>query len=106
MRAYLSLRRRGDFTRVTRRGRRTASTFLTCFVSEGRGRSRLGVTVSGAVGGSVVRNRLRRRIKAIFDGYPLGVPPWRDVVVIARAGAGELAFARLAEEVGRIFPPA
>ena len=103
MRAYDSLRRRGDFARVTRRGRRRAGAFLTCFVADGRRRTRVGITVSGAVGIAVVRNRLRRRIKALLDRYPLGMPPFRDIVVIARPGAGELAFEALAAEVGRVM---
>ena len=103
MRSYDALRRRGDFTRVTRRGQRHPGTYLTCFVAEGRRRSRVGITVGSAVGGAVVRNRLRRRLKAILDRYPLDAPPWRDIVFIARPGAGELPFPALADEVGRIF---
>ena len=103
MRAYEPLRRRGDFARVTRRGRRRAGTYLTCFVTDGYGRTRVGITISGSVGGAVVRNRLRRRIKAILDRYPLGAPPWRDIVFIARPGAAELRFPELQAEVGRVF---
>jgi ribonuclease P protein component len=106
VRAYDSLRRRADFARVTRRGKRYAGTYLTCFVADGRRRTRVGVTVGTAVGGAVVRNRLRRRIKAILDRLPLGAPPWRDVVFIARPGAGELSFDTLTGEVARVFRPA
>ncbi len=105
MRRFESLKRRGDFARVTRRGKRIAGTYLTCFVADGRRATRVGITVAGTVGGAVVRNRLRRRIKAILDRYPLAAPPWRDVVFIARPGAGELAFPALADEVGRVFGP-
>lgn len=105
MRAYDSLRRRGDFARVTRRGKRCAGEYLTCFVADGRRRTRVGITVSGTVGGAVVRNRLRRRLKAILDRYPLGKAPWRDVVMIARPGAGELPFPALVDEVARVFGP-
>ncbi len=101
MRAYDSLRRRGDFARVTRRGKRHAGTYLTCFVADGRRRTRIGVTVGSSVGGAVVRNRLRRRIKAILDSYPLGAPPWRDIVFIARPGADGLGFPELAREVAQ-----
>jgi ribonuclease P protein component len=105
VRAFESLKRRGDFARVTRRGKRYAGQFLTSFVADGRRRTRVGITVGGTVGGAVVRNRLRRRMKAILDRYPLGAPPWRDVVFIARPGAGELAFDALAAEVGRVLGP-
>ncbi len=103
MRAYDSLRRRGDFARVTRRGRRSSSPHLTCYVAEGRQRSRIGITVGGAVGIAVVRNRVRRRIKAILDRYQLGSPPWNDVVFIARPGAGDLPFTELSDEVRHVF---
>lgn len=103
VRAFASLRRRGDFARVTRRGKRYAGSHLTCFVADGRRQTRVGITVGGTVGGAVVRNRLRRRIKAILDGYPLAGPPWSDVVFIARPGAGELDFDALVAEVGRVF---
>ena len=76
---------------------------MTCFVADGRRRTRVGITVGGPVGGAVVRNRLRRRMKAILDRYPFGTPPWRDIVFIARPGAGELAFDALVTEVGRVF---
>ena len=103
MRAYTSLRRRGDFDRVARRGKRRAGPHLTCFVADGRRRTRVGVTVGGTVGGAVVRNRLRRRIKAILDRYPLGAPPWRDILFIARPGAGELAWPALVDEVALLL---
>jgi ribonuclease P protein component len=106
VRAYDPLRRRGDFARVTRRGRRHAGTYLTCFVADGRRRTRVGITISGSIGGAVVRNRLRRRIKAILDLSPLDAPPWRDIVFIARPGAGELRYPALADEVARVFPAA
>jgi ribonuclease P protein component len=103
MRTYASLRRRGEFARVTRRGKRHGGTHLTCFVADGRRRTRVGITVAGTVGIAVIRNRLRRRIKAILDRHPLGAPPWRDIVFIARPGAGELPFPALAEEVAHLL---
>ena len=106
MRAYDSLRRRSDFARVTRRGKRIAGTYLTIFVADGRRRTRVGVTIGSSIGGAVVRNRLRRRIKAILDRHPLGAPPWRDIVFIARPGAGELGFPELVCEVARALRPA
>lgn len=103
MRGFDSLRRRSDFTRVSRRGRRVAGRHLTCFVTTGAERTRVGVTVSAQVGGAVARNRLRRRLRAILDGYLLATGPARDVVFIARPGAAELSFAELTAEVERTF---
>jgi ribonuclease P protein component len=107
VRGYASLRRRADFARVARRGRRQATAHLTCLVADGRDRTRIGVTVSAQVGGAVVRNRLRRRLRAILDRYAFPARPVRDIVFIARPGAGELSFAELTAEVERTFgaPP-
>lgn len=103
MRAYASLRRRADFGRVHRRGRRRSGTYLTCIVADGRDRTRIGVSVSTDVGGAVVRNRVRRRLKAILDGYRLARPPFRDVIFVARSGAGAATFDELVVDVERTF---
>lgn len=105
MRAYASLRRSGDFARVHRRGRRHPGRWLVCLIAEGTRATRVGVTVSGEVGGAVVRNRVKRRVKAIFDRYPLGDAPFRDIVIVARPGAGEAAFSDLVAELERTFGP-
>ncbi len=103
MRTYEPLRRRGEFARVRSRGKRFSGAFLTCFVAGGRRRTRVGISVATAIGGAVVRNRLRRRLKAILDQRPLGTPPYRDILFIARQGAGELRFDELSAEVERTF---
>ncbi len=107
MRGFTSLRRRADFARVARHGRRRTAPHLTCLVADGRQGTRIGLTVSAQVGGAVVRNRVRRRLRAILDRYALGAGPVRDIVFIARPGAGELSFAQLTAEVERTFgaPP-
>jgi ribonuclease P protein component len=65
--------------------------------------SRVGITVSKGVGNAVVRNRLRRRVKAILDRGAFGTPPHRDVVLIARPGAGDAGFAAVAAELDRLL---
>ena len=69
-----------------------------------RDATRVGITVSKSVGNAVVRNRLRRRVKAILDRSAFGGPPHRDVVLIARPGAGEAEFAAVAAELARLLP--
>jgi ribonuclease P protein component len=103
LRTYASLRRRADFARVARTGRRRSARYLTCLIADGREGTRIGLTVSAQVGGAVVRNRVRRRLKAILDRYTFGPSPRRDIVFIARPGAGELSFAGLTAEVERTF---
>ncbi len=105
MRGYASLRRRADFARVARQGRRRSAPHLSCRIADGIGFTRIGLTVSAHVGGAVVRNLVKRRLLAILDRYAFGDRPARDVVFIARPGAGELSFAELTAEVERTFGP-
>jgi ribonuclease P protein component len=103
MRLYQSLRRRSDFSRVQRRGKRQTGPLFVLLAADARGGSRIGITVSKHVGNAVVRNRLRRRVKAYLDRTRFGEPPYRDLVLIARPGAGEADFAAVAAELGRLL---
>ena len=67
----------------------------------GRG-PRLGVTVSRKVGNSVVRNRVKRRIRAWFRVARSAFPEAWDIVVIARPQAADLEFARTAKLLSRL----
>jgi len=99
MRAWDSLTRRGDFARVGRRGRRSAAAAFVVLTVPGRERTRVGITVSSAVGNAVVRNRLRRRVRTVLDRAALGGAPARDIVIIARPAAAGLPFADLTREL-------
>jgi ribonuclease P protein component len=99
MRAWDSLTRRGDFARVQRRGRRSAAAAFVVLAAPGRDRTRVGITVSGAVGNAVVRNRLRRQVRTVLDRAGLGAVLPRDIVIIARPAAAGLPFPDLAREL-------
>jgi ribonuclease P protein component len=104
VRLYGSLRRRNDFSRVQRRGKRQVGPLFVLLTAAARDGSRAGITVSKAVGNAVVRNRLRRRIKAVLDRTGFGGAPHRDIVLIARPGSGEADYAAVAAELGRLLP--
>lgn len=99
MRAWESLTRRGDFARVQRRGRRSAAAAFVVLALPGRERTRVGITVSSAVGNAVVRNRLRRQVRTVLDRAALGAAAARDIVIIARPAAAGLSFPALAREI-------
>jgi len=107
MRVYGSLRRRNEFARLQRRGKRRVGDQLVLLALPGRDRTRVGITITKAVGNAVVRNLLRRRIKAVLDRQPLAVPPYRDLLFIARPGAGDAAFGAIRADVERLIavPP-
>ena len=71
------LHRSADFTEVVRRGRRASRATLTVHLLLGAdGPARAGLVVSKAVGGSVVRSGLSRRLRHLLrdrlDALPAG----------------------------------
>lgn len=63
---------------------------------------RIGITVTRRVGGAVVRNRIKRRLKsAIATERGLGFRPGCDYVLIARPLAASVPFASLIEALQR-----
>lgn len=94
------LRKRRDFQRVSRRGRRVAGPYFVLLSAPGGSdRTRLGLTVSRKVGNAVERNYVKRRVREWFRNArcQLGQDAVRrDLVVIARRGAAQLEGRRIA----------
>jgi ribonuclease P protein component len=96
MRGFVSLRGRGDFARVRRRGKRIQTPSLAIYsLMRESGESRVGIVVGKAVGNAVVRNLVRRRLR---EALALGAGT-RDLVIVAREGSRERSFAELAAEL-------
>jgi ribonuclease P protein component len=63
---------------------------------------RLGITVTKKIGGAVVRNRMKRRFRALArEILPAAGVPGADHVLIGRAGGVERDYGLLAEELGK-----
>lgn len=61
---------------------------------------RLGITVTKKIGGAVIRNRMKRRFRALArDVLPEAGLPGADHVLIGRAGGVERSFAALSVEL-------
>lgn len=68
--------------------------------ADGTPAMRLGITVTKKIGNAVVRNRMKRRFRALArDILPGAGRPGADHILIGRAGGVERDFGRLAEEL-------
>lgn len=63
------------------------------------GGPRLGITVSRRVGGAVVRNQLKRRIREWFRAAARTLPGSVDLVVIGRRAAATLSGAEVRQQL-------
>lgn len=100
------LRKRAEFLKLSRVGRKAQSAnFVLISNSNDRGETRLGITVSGKVGNSVVRNRVKRQVREFFRRRRGDLPAGTDYLIIARQSAAEVAGEKLAAELERLLTP-
>jgi len=98
------LRDSDDFRRTVRSGRRAGGAALVVHlrVDDGAPSSpRAGFVVSKAVGNAVVRNRVKRRLRAIVKDFLSDLPPSSALVVRALAPSASLGSAELRTELAR-----
>jgi ribonuclease P protein component len=103
------LRKRADFLRCYQRGRRHHGRLITLYVVH-RGPSaqhaRLGITVTRKVGGAVVRQRVKRRLREIYRRWEHRRElPAIDLVVHAKPKVREADFATLRSEMSDLLEP-
>ena len=68
---------------------------------------RVGFTVTKKIGGAVVRNRMKRRLRALArELLPTGGKPGADHVLIGRTGGIERDFGLLREELAKALDKA
>src|SRR5262245_59302121 len=98
------IRRSREFRQIAETGRRRSSGAFVVLVrpSEKRARARLGITASRRVGGAVVRNRVKRRIREWFRRAGQMQLAGLDVVIIARASAAALGPQATFDELSRV----
>lgn len=99
------VRRSEDFTAILRSGRRAGRgplvvhmVILRSDVTQALSlpSARAGFVVGKAVGNAVVRNRTRRRLRALVAARLLALPAGSRLVVRALVGAGDLSYDQLA----------
>ena len=97
------LTRGTDYRSVVRRGVRCGgSRVVTSMLTTGEAREpRFGFIISKQVGTAVVRNTVRRRLKAVCAGALADVPQGTDVVIRALPASATATFAELDADVTR-----
>ena len=96
---------RADYDSVYRDGKRRSNREFTVFLrANGLERSRFGWSIKKALGGAVVRNRIRRRLREILRLHRQEILPGWDVVIHPRSTAATAKFAPLASELLKLLP--
>ncbi|MGE0545303.1 MAG: ribonuclease P protein component [Dehalococcoidia bacterium] len=96
------LRRERDFTAVYQRGRSWSNRLLAVrTLPAAQPQSRFGFAVGKRVGGAVIRNRVKRRLRELVRGLE-PAPGW-DVVIVARPDAAAADFDQLRSALSSLF---
>lgn len=95
------LRRRDEFTAATRAGRRAGRATLVVHLhrTDQADPPRAGFVVSRTVGGAVVRNRVRRRLRHLVRAHLAELPTGSRLVVRALPAAATAPPDQLAEDL-------
>lgn len=94
------IRKKREFLEIYRKGRKVRGGFLTLIcLKRGEGPTRLGVVMNRKIGGSVVRNRIRRLIREAFRLNQGMMEDGWDVVISAFPGAEDADFWEIRDRV-------
>jgi ribonuclease P protein component len=95
--------RRGEFDVVYRAGiRRSSSHFTVFFRVNQLPHSRFGFSIKKALGGAVVRNRIRRRVREMVRCHRSEIPAGWDIVIHPKKKVESATFAALEAELLRL----
>jgi ribonuclease P protein component len=100
------MRRRSEFTAAMRGGSRAGRPLLSGHLLRQPGHhepARIGFVVSRAVGGAVVRNKVRRRLRHLARGYLGSLPEGSLLVVRANPRSATARQADLAAELDLVI---
>ena len=99
--------RRGEFDAVYRGGKRRSSSHFTVFFRANElPQGRFGVSIKKALGGAVVRNRIRRRLREIVRCHRAEIPTGWDIVIHPKSAVAKAPFAALTTDLLRLLQSA
>jgi len=96
--------RKSEFDAVYRTGKRRSNSHFTLFVRANElPLSRFGFSIKKALGGAVVRNRMRRRLREIVRCHRQEIPAGWDMVIHPKSSVARAPFAALTAEFLRLL---
>lgn len=89
MKNTVSLKLNRDFRRLYSKGRRASGAYVAVYMLPNRLKTvnRLGLTASTSLGHAVVRNRLKRLMRAAYTALEPSIGTGCDLVLVARGRA-------------------
>ena len=107
MSALEMLRSTVDFQQINGQSRsRAHPALLMRYRRSGLDRTRYGISTGRRIGTAVVRNRVRRRLRAILRGLEAKVEPGWDILLVARPPAAEASQTELGQALTRLMSTA
>ncbi len=98
-----TLRKSRHFKRVAEGGsREKLETITVCRLPKQEGITRIGISVSGKAGGSVERNRIKRRLREALRKNASLLPEKEDIVIIAGRKCLEADFSEIEKDIRRL----
>jgi len=92
--------RRAEFDAVYRAGKRRSSSHFTVFFRANElPKSRFGFSIKKELGGAVVRNRIRRRLREMVRGQRTEIPTGWDIVIHPKSAVSKAPYRALAAEL-------
>ena len=96
--------RKADFDAVYRNGKRRSSSHFTVFLKANElPESRFGFSIKRALGGAVVRNRMRRRIREVIRLHREEISAGWDFVIHPKPNVENAPFAVLENDLVRLL---
>jgi ribonuclease P protein component len=100
----LRLKRPEDFQTVRRRGKRQCEADFTLYaLPNGLAHSRYGIVVSKRIGTAVIRNRVKRRLRAAIARWLPELARGYDCVVVMNPSAAQATYQMLEAVLGHAF---
>ena len=103
MKRAVTLKENHEFRRLYQKGASAVSGPMVIYCRKNKlGHNRLGITVSVKLGGAVVRNRIRRRLREVYRLHEHQLKEGFDIVIVARHRAYDAPFSQLEKDWLRV----